>query len=67
MRTYATTDFRAGFEIGDQSENFVFVRDLAGIVMISTLEYLLSIGLQCCGVSTETVGTSIIACLKVKA
>lgn len=53
------------WQVIDQSENFLFVRHRYGNVSIEDVEFLLSIGLQCCGISPSNDLSCVIGCLKV--
>jgi hypothetical protein len=64
MKVYSQEDLRDGLSIADQSENFLMVRHALGVVMLSDVEYLLSLGLECCGVTPGTNMSAIICCRK---
>lgn len=64
-REYGEDDLPGYLEIIDQSENFIFIRHWSGAVMIGDLEALMLIGLQCCGISTDSSGRAVIGCMKV--
>lgn len=65
MRTYTADDFKGELlSIGDQTDHFVMIHHKIGIVTLGDLEFLLSIGLECCGVTPSLNMTATICCCK---
>lgn len=62
---YDESSLPAWCQVIDQSENFLFLRHRFGNVSIGDVEFLLSIGLQCCGISPSEDNSCVIGCLKV--
>jgi hypothetical protein len=64
MRIYVQEDLRDGLSIAAQSENFLMISHAIGVVMLDDMEYLLSIGLECCGVTPSINMSTMICCRK---
>lgn len=62
-KTYMQEDLPSWCELGEQTENFVFVR-MGGDPYPKHLEALLELGLACCGVSAAGWESVIIALRK---
>lgn len=65
MKAYSSEDLRDGLDIVDQSENYLLIRHSIGTVMLDDMEYLLSIGLECCGVTPGASISATICCRKI--
>jgi hypothetical protein len=64
MKIYKSEDLRGGLTIESQSENYLLIRHYIGVVMLDDMEYLLSIGLECCGVTPSQNLSAMICCRK---
>lgn len=64
MKTYEQTDLRDGLTISSQTENFIMLNSSRSWVPLDDLEYLLSVGLECHGVSPGPNYSTMICCRK---
>lgn len=64
MKNYEQSDLHDGLSICSQTENYIMLLHDAGRVFLIDLEFLLSIGLECCGVTAGGNFKALICCRK---